>query len=224
MIINGSAKVLLEETFDIENPEVSISTVSSAVKILESPDGKCHLTIYGKVENAKDLAEFVEVSSTIRSLSIRVDKRNVGLRGLFSGGSSGFFLTLSLPKSAFLKIKSVSADVEVGSTVRGIEAGTVSGDIAILHNPTGLCNLKTVSGDISTKTFSSCQYSLRSVSGDIKVLVALNLEVDVDGKTVSGDLASEISLNSNLDSQSESLGVVTINTSTVSGDFTLARN
>jgi DUF4097 and DUF4098 domain-containing protein YvlB len=100
----------------------------------------------------------------------------------------------------------------------------VSGDILIRHNPAGVCNLKTVSGDISTTTFSSCRYALKSISGDVKVLVAPGLEVDVDGKTISGDLASEISLNADNNSSSENSELVTITTSTASGDFTLARN
>jgi hypothetical protein len=50
------------------------------------------------------------------------------------------------------------------------------------------------------------------------------LEVDVDGKTISGDLASEISLDANAELSSESSELVSITTSTVSGNFTLARN
>ena len=105
-----------------------------------------------------------------------------------------------------------------------LDIGSVSGDIEVLHNPTGTCNLKTVSGDISALTFSSCQYTLKSVSGDIKVRVAQGLEVDVDGKTVSGDLSSEISLNSNVEPAQANSELVTISTSTVSGDFSLARS
>ena len=143
---------------------------------------------------------------------------------MFSAGSSELLVVVSLPNTAVLKTKTVSADVEVNQTLLSADIGTVSGDISVLRNPAGACSLKTVSGDISTHTFSSCQYSLKSVSGDIKVRVAPGLEVDVDGKTVSGDLESEISLNSNTDAQSENTEVVTIRTSTVSGDFTLARN
>ena len=133
-------------------------------------------------------------------------------------------VVVTVPKSTELKINAVSADIEVVPTVRSIDIGTVSGDILIRHNPAGVCNLKTVSGDISTTTFSPCQYALKSISGDIKVLVAPGLEVDVDGKTISGDLASEISLNADNNSSSENSELVTITTSTASGDFTLARN
>ncbi len=224
MKINESSNIWVEEVFDIENPEVSISTVASDVTIKESSDGKCHVTIYGKSDPSQDLAEIVQISSGNRSLSVRVDRRNTGFRGLFGAGSPELLVVVTVPKSTELKINTVSADIEVISTVRTIDIGTVSGDIVIRHNPAGACNLKTVSGDISTTTFSSCQYALKSISGDIKVLVAPGLEVDVDGKTISGDLASEISLSAGDNSSSENSELVTITTSTVSGDFTLARN
>ena len=140
------------------------------------------------------------------------------------GGSRDLTIDLKVPKESSLRIKAVSADVRIEPGVRLLDIGTVSGDIDVLHNPTDTCNLKTVSGDISAHTFSSCQYTLKSVSGDIKVLVAPGLEVDVDGKTVSGDLASEISLDSNSESTDVDSEWVSISTSTVSGDFTLARN
>lgn len=224
MKIKESSNIWVQDVFDLDNPEVSISTVASNVTVKESPDGKCHVTIYGKSHRPEDLAEIVQISSGDRTLSVRVDKRNTGFRGLFGAGSPELLVVVTVPKTTELKINAVSADIEVVPTVRNIDIGTVSGDILIRHNPAGACNLKTVSGDISTTTFSSCQYALRSISGDIKVLVAPGLEVDVDGKTISGDLASEISLNAGENSASENSELVTISTSTVSGDFTLARN
>jgi hypothetical protein len=216
--------VLREETFDITNPEVSVSTVSSDVCVSESSDGKCHIQVRGRSGRTKDLAESVEITSTDRTLSIHVDRNNRRFGGLLGGGSSDLKIDVRLPKESSLKIKTVSADIKVEPGVLRLDIGSVSGDIDVLHNPAGTCNLKTVSGDISTRTFSSCQYTLKSVSGDIKVLVAEGLEVDVDGKTVSGDLSSEISLDSNLEPSQANSELVTISTSTVSGDFTLARS
>jgi DUF4097 and DUF4098 domain-containing protein YvlB len=224
MRTNEFSVVLREEIFNITNPEVSVSTVSGDVQISESSDGKCYVEIRGRSGRAKDLAESVEITSTDRTLSIHVDRNNRRFGGLLGGGSSDLKIDVWVPKKSTLKIKTVSADVKVEPGVLRLDIGSVSGDIAVLHNPLGICNLKTVSGDISTRTFSSCQYTLKSVSGDIKVLVAQGLEVDVDGKTLSGDLSSEISLDSNSETLQESSELVTISTSTVSGDFTLARN
>lgn len=224
MKINESSNVLHEETFDIDHPEVSIATVSSDVKVTSSPDEKCHVTIYGKSEHARNLAEFADISLKNRTLSIRVDKHNRGLRGFLNSISTKFLVVVRLPTSTELKITTISGDVEVGQTVQSIDINCISGSISVLHNPSGSCALKTISGNISTHTFSSCEYSLNSISGDIKVHIAPDLEVDVDGKSISGVLESEISLNSNTQTSSVNSETVVINASTISGDFTLARN
>lgn len=88
---------------------------------------------------------------------------------------------------------------------------------AVLH-------LETVSGDITTHTFSACDYTLRSVSGDITVYVAPGLEIDVDGKSLSGETGLEISLGSSAREAEENAETATINAKTVSGDIKIARN
>lgn len=221
---SASANIVREETFDIENPDVTIATISSDVSILESVDGKCHVVVSGKPKSEDVLAELVEITSSGSSLSIRVDKGGRGLRGLFTAGTSHFLVVVSLPKTSELKTTTISADVEVAPTLKTLNIGTISGDITVLRNPLGPCILKTISGDITTHTYSSCEYSLNSVSGDIRVHVAPGLEVDVDGKSISGDLESEISLSASDDVPSRNDDIVTITTSTISGDFTLARN
>lgn len=222
-MINDSANVLRKETFEMENPDVFVETVSSDVKIMASADGKCHVEISANSESAKHLADEVEITSNGRRVSVRVDKKNRGLMGFFGGSSTELFVTVRLPSAGVLRVKTVSGDIEVNQTLLSIEIGSVSGDIAVLQNPTDTCALKTVSGDITAHTFSACQYSLRSVSGDISVHVAPGLEIDVDGKSISGDLESEISLSSTGESPKKDSELVTITTSTVSGDFILAR-
>ncbi len=224
MSTNETSIILREEIFEISDPEVSVSTVSSDVRVSESLDGKCHVEIHGKSARAKELAELVEITSTGRILTVQIDRNIRRFRGLLGGGSRDLTLEVRLPKESSLKIKTVSADANVEPSVRLLDIASVSGDISVLHNPAGSCNLKTVSGDISTRTFSSCQYILKSVSGDIKVLIAPGLEVDVDGKTVSGHLTSEISLDSTSVPSQDNSELVTINTATVSGDIIIARN
>jgi len=224
MKITESSNVLHEEIFDIDHPEVSIATVSSDVKVTASPDGKSHVTVYGKFDHTRNLDEYVEISSKNHSLRIRVDKHNRGLRGFLNSISTKFLVVVQLPTSAALKITTISGDVDVDQTVNNIDINCISGSISVLHNPTLSCTLKTISGNISTHTFSGCEYSLNSISGDIKVHIAPDLEVDVDGKSISGILESEISLNSNAQTSPANSETVVITASTISGDFTLARN
>lgn len=224
MRITETSNILRDEVFEIDNPRVEITIVASDVKVGASPDGKCHVIVYGKPESTRDLAEYVEVIARGRELSIRVDKRNRGLRGLLDSITSKFLVVVQLPTEAELKVSTVSGDVEVDQKVTRIDINCVSGSISITRNPSRSCALKTVSGDISTHTFSGCEYTLNSISGDIKVHIAPNLEVDVDGKSISGVLESEISLNSGAQSPAQTSETVVIRASTISGDFALARN
>ena len=224
MKITESSNVLREEAFDIDHPEVSIATVSSDVRVTASQDGKSRVTVYGKFDNGRDLSEYLDISLKNHSLTIRVDKHNRGLRGFLNSISTKFLVVVELPMTTALKVTTISGNVEVEQTVNNIDINCISGSISVLHNPTGSCALKTISGDISTHTFSGCEYSLNSISGDIKVHIAPDLEVDVDGKSISGILESEISLNSNAQTSPSSSETVVITASTISGDFTLARN
>lgn len=224
MFKNETPYATLKEFFDIKKPEVYVETVSEDVQIFESTDGKCHVEISAKSDSLTPLKDLVEIKASGNKLTVRAIHKKSGFLEIFRGSSIELLVVLRLPKSSQLTIKTVSGDVEVGPTVLNLETNTVSGDIEIQRNPEGLCTLKTVSGDISTHTFSSCEYKLRSVSGDIRVHIAPGLDVEVDGKTVSGDLESEISLYTTRDSSIEKTESVSITASTVSGDFTLARN
>lgn len=226
-----------EESFEIEQPEVSVIGISSQVTVVESLDGKCHIKILADSKKAMKLAEMVEIVQVDRKLTIRIDKKtwtintklpldmkNQNFWGLNFGGLSGLSIELALPNSANLKIKTVSGDLEVNQTVSEIEIASVSGNVTIGQNPSEDCTVKTVSGDIATHTYSACNYTLKSVSGDIKVYVVPDLNVEVDGNSISGDLKSEISLDEDGDASSNNNKVVKITTSTISGNFNLARN
>ena len=224
MKVDDLTYVTREESFEIENPEVHVETISSDVRILESTDGKCHVQVSTQTEEAKLLTELVEIVRNDQRLTIRVDTNTRNFRKFLGGKTNQLHVVIKLPKLSSLKVKTVSAEIEIHPGLSRVEAGSISGDIKVLRNPDGTCKVKTVSGDISATAFSACSYSLRSVSGDIKVNVAAGLKVDVDGRSVSGDLESEISLSLGAKASDEQSELVTISTSTVSGDFTLARN
>ena len=237
MKFNQSLQIAREESFDIERPEVSVLGISSEITVVESQDGKCHVKILADSKKAVKLSEMVEIVQTDRKLTIRIDKKtwsintslpfdmkNQNFWGINFGGLSGLSVEIALPKSANLKVKTISGDIKINQTVSEIEIASVSGKVVITQNPSDDCTIKTVSGDIATHTYSACNYILKSVSGDIKVYVAPDLNVEVDGNSISGDLNSEISLDENGDASSNSNKVVKITSSTISGNFNLARN
>ncbi len=223
-MINESRQATRTEVFDIANAIVQLESVSGDIEIRESPDGKCHINIFSDSDNARNLAEEVEISVSGNKISVRARWRATGWKRFFNGGSSEVDFELELPKSAALKINAVSADISLRDIVKSAEINSVSGDVSVLRNPMTGCTVKTVSGDINAHTFSACEYILRSISGDITVHVAPGLDIDVDGKSLSGDTESEIALSSGRAGNAENAETVTINATTVSGDIYVARN
>lgn len=219
-----SLYALRSETFEIENPDIYIEVVPDHVEIIESEDGKSHIDIFAKSESAKQMAELIDISATGNKISVHVRRKNGGLLQFISGLTSHLTLVIKLPKTSLVKVKTISGDVNVDLGVKKLEATTISGDISVLQNPSEICTLNSISGDITARTFSGCHYSLRSISGDIKIHVAPNLDIDVDGKSISGDMKSEISLDSHGNSGSNVSDVVVITANTISGDFALVRN
>ncbi len=217
-------QVAREESFDVENPDISIYSISSDVRVLESLDGKCHIKVLADSEKAAQLADLVEIVATSGKLTVRIDKKNRSFFGLGNGGLRGLSLELALPHSLNLKIKIISGDIEVTQAFSNIEIGSISGNVTINQNPSGNCTVKTISGDIAIQTFSGCEYNLKSISGDIKVSIAPDLNVEVDGNSISGNLGSEISLEENREAPSNNSTVVKITASTISGNFNLIRN
>ena len=219
---NQSLEVAREESFEIERPEVSVICVSSQVNVVESQDGKCHVRILAASKKALKLAELVEIVQVDQKLTVRTLKKTWSIN-TSRRSDQGLSVEIALPESAHIKIMTVSGNLEVHQLMSEIEIGSVSGDVTINQNPSGDCKIKTVSGDIATNTYSACNYILKSVSGDIKVYVAPDLNVEVDGNSVSGYLNSEIPLDGAEEASGNSDKVVKVRTSTVSGDFNLVR-
>ena len=213
-----------EESFEIESPEVFVEGILSNITINESHDGKCHVKILADSKKALEEAEFVEISAEVGELNVRFYKKGRKFWGINSDSLSGLSAVIALPRTSNVKIKTVTGNIEVNQALASLQIKSVSGEVVISQNPATTCIVKTVSGDIATHTFSTCDYTLKSISGDIKVHVAPDLDVDVDGNSVSGDLNSEISLDGANDSSTGSSKVVRITTSTISGNFNLARN
>lgn len=224
MKFNKTLQVAREESFNIERPEISVKGITSDITVVESQDGNCHIKIFVDSDKALELAQLVEIVEAGNRLIVNITKRGRKFWVLTDGGLHRLSIELSLPTTSNLSVKTVSSDVDVNHSLTNLEITSVSGDVRISQNATENCTVKTVSGDIATHTFSTCTYTLKSISGDIKASVAPDLNIDVDGNSISGDLKSEISLDSGENSLSTENKIVKITASTISGDFNLVRN
>lgn len=174
--------------------------------------------------------EKLEVDGDSRRLSIKVKYPNQGRLGFLSGDNSEpSELRLMVPLRAELDIDGVSADIDVqGTAARALSIDSVSGNVAVVGAP-GEVGIDSVSGDMRL-TINSADVDLESVSGDIdlrgrlggRVQVAtVSGDVDVrahesrirelEGESVSGDMAFATGLSSGGSISAES----------VSGDISL---
>jgi hypothetical protein len=142
---------------------------------------------------------------------------------------------------ANIDVTTGSGDVKVGDTVNSVDVKTGSGDVATGHVVENLecrcasgdvrcdgaarsTDIHTASGDVVVMAERSGDISIRAVSGDVRVNVKAGLIIDVDGTTVSGDMASAIPLDlSGGGDDGDGAETVSINVTTVSGDFRISR-
>ena len=215
------------EIFAVDSPAITIETVSSDIRIMESHDGKTYIDVLGDSDEARTAASAAEITLNGRNISVRLDRNASGFKFFTFMRSAELTVLVRIPAHASIVAKTVSAEVEVHASSASAKISSVSGDVRVLHNPAIRCSVKTISGDITCTSLSRCDFSLRSVSGDIKVYVISGLDIEVDGKSVSGELQSEIPLQVNVDQPLSGLTdaeSVKISASTVSGDVTIARN
>ena len=120
-----------------------------------------------------------------------------------------------------LVMRSASGGLEARSVAESIEVRTVSGDVDI-QGVSGDVDIQSVSGDVSLIIDAAVNVRINSVSGDVDARVTQGLLIDIDANTVSGELASEISLgDAHGDSTEETLR---LKVRTVSGDVRIRRN
>lgn len=120
-----------EESFDIAHPEVSITSVSSEITLIESHEEKCHVKILADSNKAVKLAELVEIVAKGETLTVRVDKKSRSSWGISDSELHGLSIELALPLVSNVKIKTVSGDILISQSLTNVEIGAVSAAVII---------------------------------------------------------------------------------------------
>ena len=212
----GSRNVNVSVAFNVSAPataRVTARSVSGTVSVreikgdlnLESVSGNIVIAGGARVSTAKTISGDVEIGDT-------------ELDGPLEASSVSGAVTIRKGKAGSLSMKSISGDLTVDNVESGrVEAETVSGDVRW-------------SGSIAP----SGRYTLTSHSGDIGVVLAVDRGFELDARSFSGSIHSDLSLTSQTGGRAgqrrqQSLhgihgnGNAVLDITTFSGDITLAR-
>jgi hypothetical protein len=116
-----------------------------------------------------------------------------------------------------LEVHTASGDIHVGNVLESLTCRSASGDVDCL-SVASKTEIMSASGDVLVSADRPGELLVRVVSGDVKVRVAQGLAVDVNGRTISGDLGSNIDLDASGDAKNDEESLY-IKVNTVSGDI-----
>jgi len=119
-----------------------------------------------------------------------------------------------------VSLKSASGDLSAAAVGGELESSTASGDVRV-ETVTGDARISTASGDVRIARFEGAAFVVNTVSGDISVGIPSGRSVDLDVKTLSGDVILPDRRSGG--STAAPTGRVAIRVKSVSGDFRLQR-
>jgi DUF4097 and DUF4098 domain-containing protein YvlB len=161
-----------------------------------------------------DIELFLPSESAVEVKTVSGDTTLEGtLDEIFFSGVSGDVRSIGDVNA--MVAKTTSGDVVVGHVRDSLRCSSASGDVSC-HSSARTTEISSASGDVHVTAEQPGELTVKSVSGDVQVVVARGLVVDINGKTVTGDMGTNIDLDSpgDIDSADE----LTIKVSTVSGD------
>jgi hypothetical protein len=119
-------------------------------------------------------------------------------------------------------IVTISGEIEIARLVGSLSGRSVSGDVGI-GSMDGRLTLSTTSGDVSVRAVQGGDVRLQTVSGDVRIGVSRGTRVWIDAASISGELQSDLGIESDEPVADEDRPVVPLYVKTVSGDVAIGR-
>lgn len=216
---NYESNVVVEEAFEIEDIEtISVSMLSTDVKVNKSSSEKIEVKIYGKED------EKYAIGKNGNTLAItKKNKPKICIGFCFTKEVVEVYVPESYTND--LKIDTASGDIDIEDYFdMDVALNTKSGDVTIKGIRNG--EIGVISGDITIASANDLKLSTKS--GDIEVGNVKNIEADV----ISGDIdidSVELSKDGSLKTISGDIVIKNANdayfeTDTVSGDVKIEHN
>jgi DUF4097 and DUF4098 domain-containing protein YvlB len=116
----------------------------------------------------------------------------------------------------------VSGDSMLERVGGRLRVNSVSGDVTVREAKEGV-KVESVSGDVRLESVESGDVELNSISGDLQVGIRRGSRLAVDANAVSGDLRSDIDLESDAGAAGDDGPLVDLRARTISGDLRITR-
>src|SRR5438477_5911391 len=135
---------------------------------------------HGAGVKVKTASADTQVAGHLRALDVDSASGDVRVRGEIAEAAT---------------VKTISGDVELERVDGDLSVQCVAGDIRA-RAVAGDVDTKSVSGDIRLEALTSGDVRFTSVSGDIEIGIAPGTMIDVDAGSTSGDLTSDVPIES----------------------------
>ena len=121
-----------------------------------------------------------------------------------------------------VSLKTASGDLVAAAVGGRLESSTASGDVRV-EEVLGNARISTASGDIRIARFEGTDFAANTVSGDVSLGIPSGRAVDLDVKTLSGNVSLPDRRTTPAAAPSGPAGTVSIRVKSVSGDFQIQR-